>query len=33
MKNNNEISTFIVGISLEMKEIIMSKQNKNYDLN
>ena len=33
MNNSKEISTFDVGILLEIKEIIMSKQNKNLDLN
>ena len=32
-KNNNVIYIFIVGMLLEIKEIIMSKQNKNLDLN
>ena len=33
MKNNNEISPFVIGMLLEMKEVIMPKQNKNLDLN
>ena len=33
MKKNNEIYTFVVDMLLEIKEIIMSKQNKNLDLN
>ena len=33
MKKNNEIYTFVVGMLLEIKEVIMSKQNKKLDLN
>ena len=33
MKKNNEIFTFVVGTLLEMKEVIISKQNKILDLN
>lgn len=32
-KINNVIYTFIVGMLLEIKEVIMSKKNKNLDLN
>ena len=28
IKTNNELSTFVVGMLLEMKELIISKQNK-----
>ena len=33
IKTNNELSTFVVGMLLEMKEVIISKQNKNLDIN
>ena len=33
IKKNNELSTFVVGMILEMKYIIMSKQNKSLYLN
>ena len=33
MENNNDISTFIVGMLLEMKEVIISKTTKKLDFN
>ena len=33
MENNNDISTLIVGMLLEMKEVIISKTTKQLDLN